>query len=70
MAITSEHEAAEGAMRELLSESGLPPPDEVEYRDRSIVLLWHEMKLAVVVELDDPPAGGSPAGGIAPGAAA
>ncbi|MDT7561329.1 MAG: hypothetical protein QOI68_5811 [Pseudonocardiales bacterium] len=59
MAITSEHEAAETAMRDLLSEGGLPAPDEVEYRERSIVLLWHETKLAVVVDLDDPPAGES-----------
>jgi hypothetical protein len=59
MAIASEHEAAESAMRALLSEAGLPPPDEVEHRGRSIVLLWHETKLAVIVDLDDPPAGES-----------
>ena len=40
-------------MRELLTGEGLPQPDEVEYRDASIVLLWHETKLAVVVDLDE-----------------
>jgi hypothetical protein len=51
MPITSEHEAAEQAMRELLEGQGLPQPDEVEYRETSIVLLWHETKLAVVIDL-------------------
>jgi hypothetical protein len=52
MAITGEHEAAEQAFRELLPEAGLPQPDEVEYRDESVVFLWHETKLAVIVDLD------------------
>jgi hypothetical protein len=52
MAITSEHEAAEAAMRELLSRESLPQPDEVEHRERSILLLWHATKLAVVIDLD------------------
>jgi hypothetical protein len=51
MAITGEHEAAERTMRELLEGEGLPQPDEVEYRDDSVVLLWHETKLAVVIDL-------------------
>jgi hypothetical protein len=53
MSSTDAHEAAERAMRELLTGEGLPQPDEVEYRDASIVLLWHDTKLAVVVELED-----------------
>ncbi|MEA2439394.1 MAG: hypothetical protein QOH76_818 [Thermoleophilaceae bacterium] len=55
MTITSEHEAAERAMRELLPNTGLPQPDEVEYRDASVVFFWHETKLAVVIDLDGPP---------------
>jgi hypothetical protein len=51
MAITDEHAAAERAFRELLPEAGLPQPDEVEYREESVVFLWHESKLAVIVEL-------------------
>lgn len=53
MPSTDAHEAAERAMRELLTGEGLPQPDEVEYRESSIVLLWHETKLAVVIDLDD-----------------
>jgi hypothetical protein len=52
MAITSEHEAAERTMRELLPDAGLPQPDEVDYRESSVVFLWHETKLAVVIDLD------------------
>jgi hypothetical protein len=50
-----QHRAAERAMRELLPGAGLPPPDEVEYEETSVVMLWHETKLAVVIDLDDPP---------------
>jgi hypothetical protein len=52
MAITGEHAAAERALRELLPGAGLPQPDEVEYREESVVFLWHETKLAVIVDLD------------------
>ena len=52
MPITSEHEAAERSLRELLPRTGLPQPDEVEYREESVVFLWHETKLAVVIDLD------------------
>ncbi|HEY0633493.1 MAG TPA: hypothetical protein VGC98_15660 [Thermoleophilaceae bacterium] len=55
MAITSEHEAAEQAMRELLEREGLPQPDEVEHRETSILLLWHATKLAVVIDLEEGP---------------
>jgi hypothetical protein len=52
MAIKGEHAAAERALRELLPDAGLPQPDEVEYREESVVFLWHETKLAVIVDLD------------------
>ena len=60
MAITSEHEAAERAMRELLETEGLPQPDEVDYRETSILLLWHATKLAVVIDLEEGPEIGTP----------
>jgi hypothetical protein len=47
-------ENAERRVRELLSDRGLPEPDEVEYREESILLLWHEQQLAVVVDLPVP----------------
>ncbi len=44
---------AEAHVRRLLEAQDLPPPDDVEYRDGEIVLLWHGPKVAVVVELTD-----------------
>ena len=40
-------------MRSIAADAGLPPPDEVEFRPDELVFLWHETKLAVVVELGD-----------------
>jgi len=36
-------------------QAGLPDPDEVRYLedDEEVEFLWHEQKLAVVVELDE-----------------
>ena len=53
MEAMTDHEAAERDMRELLEHSGLPQPDDVEYRERSILMLWHETQLAVVIDLDE-----------------
>ena len=50
---TTAHEDAERRIRAIVEEAGLSPPDEVEYRRDEIVLLWHETKLAVIVELGD-----------------
>jgi hypothetical protein len=52
---TSQHLAAEQAFRELLEENGLPPPEEVSYEESGVLFLWHETKLAVVIELGDEP---------------
>jgi hypothetical protein len=61
MVISTQHLAAERGLRELLPGTGLPQPDEVEYHETSVVFLWHEIKLAVVVDLDDPaPEAGAP----------
>ena len=49
------HEAAEAGFRRMVETADLPPPDEVEYTPGSLTFLWHEPKLAVVVDLDDPP---------------
>jgi hypothetical protein len=61
MAIMGEHAAAERALRELLPDAGLPQPDEVEYREESVVFFWHETKLAVIVDLDGTGVEGAPA---------
>jgi hypothetical protein len=44
---------AERRMRELLNSVGLPEPDEVQYGHRSIRLLWHDRKVAVVVDVSE-----------------
>src|SRR4051794_27817346 len=46
---------AEKAFRTLLEESDLPPPDDVSFDDpASVLFLWHERKLAVVIDLAEP----------------
>jgi hypothetical protein len=45
---------AEIKMRDLLEDSGLPPPDEVEYGFTCIRLFWYEQKAVVVVDIDEP----------------
>jgi hypothetical protein len=43
-------------MRRLLSEHDLPQPDEIlPHMDGGIICLWHEPKVAVVIDLDDGP---------------
>ena len=60
MTITIEHEAAERRFREIVRAADLPEPDEVEYDEASVVFLWHEKKLAVVIDLDGTPADAEP----------
>jgi hypothetical protein len=46
-------EEAEHAMRRMLREHDLPEPDEIfDHEDGGIVCLWHEPKVAVVVDLE------------------
>ena len=40
--------------RALLDDHGLPQPDEVEYGDTCIRLLWREQKLVLVIDITDP----------------
>jgi hypothetical protein len=65
----------EATMRRLLSEHDLPEPDEIRpHEDGGILCLWHEQKVAVIVDPDEAPALGpaedpalGPADGAAPG---
>ncbi|MEA2146258.1 MAG: hypothetical protein QOG59_1845 [Solirubrobacteraceae bacterium] len=53
---TIEHKiAAEVKVRELLKQQDVPPPDEIEYGHACIRLLWHEPKVALVVDLEPEP---------------
>ena len=53
MATIDQKQRAERRILKLLEDAGLPAPDEVQYGDGCIRLLWHDRKVAVVVELDD-----------------
>ena len=53
MAPIDEKQQAERRMLQLLEDGGLPRPDAVEYGERCIRLLWHDRKVAVVVDLDE-----------------
>jgi hypothetical protein len=51
MPITPEHRSAETRFRELLSSADIPQPDAVEYEPDAVLFLWHDLKLAVFVDL-------------------
>ena len=40
-------------MLALLDSAGLPEPDEIQYGQDCIRLLWHDRKVAVVVDVSD-----------------
>ena len=46
--------AAERDTRAMLEDRGLPQPDEVEYGDGSIRLLWYDTKVCMIVDIDQP----------------
>jgi hypothetical protein len=45
---------AEAHFREFLEEHNLPQPDEVVHGETEIWVLYHEPKVALVVELGEP----------------
>jgi hypothetical protein len=47
------HAAVEARFRQLIEDAGLAPPDAVEHEEAAVVLIWHEQKLAVVIDLDE-----------------
>lgn len=57
MATLREKIKAEQSARALLDDHGLPQPDEVEYGHTCVRLLWHEEKLCMIVQIDEPPPG-------------
>jgi hypothetical protein len=54
------HHQAEARFRALLTESGLPQPDEVAHLRRCLVFLWEPSKSVVLIDLDELPAGDDP----------
>ena len=53
MAPIDQKQRAERRMLQLLNDNGLPAPDEVQYGEQCVRFLWHDLKVAVVVDLDD-----------------
>ena len=53
MAPIDQKQRAERRMLRLLDDSGLPLPDEVEYGENCVRFLWHDLKVAVVLDLDE-----------------
>lgn len=53
MAPIDEKQRIERRMLRLVREYGLPAPDEVQHGERCVRFLWHDRKVAVVVDLDD-----------------
>ena len=41
----------------MLEQNGLPEPDDVEYGETCIRLIWWEPKAALIVQIDPPPPG-------------
>ena len=41
----------------MFEEGGLPDPDRVEYGHTCIRFFWNESKVALVVDIDEPPEG-------------
>jgi hypothetical protein len=55
---SAERVRMEVAMRDLCARAELPQPDEVlPHEDGGIVCLWHEEKVAIVVDPDEPAVG-------------
>ncbi len=70
MATLREKIKAEQSARAMLDDHGLPQPDEVEYGHTCVRLLWHEEKLCMIVQIDEPPPGFVFAEDLPPGALA
>jgi len=60
MATLKQKIQAERHARKLLQNDGLPEPDVVEYGYTCIRLLWLERKVALIVDIDEPPPGFEP----------
>lgn len=55
MATLPQKIVAEQNARAMLDDNGMPQPDEVEYGHTCIRLLWHQEKVALIVDIDEPP---------------
>jgi hypothetical protein len=55
MASLAEKIDCERQTRDFLEENGLPQPDAVEYGHTCIRLIFHDPKVVLVIDIDEPP---------------
>ncbi len=55
LATLQQKKAAEHDARAMLEDHGVPQPDEVEYGHSCVRLLWREERVAMVIDLAEPP---------------
>ena len=55
MATLKQKIEAEASGRKMLADGGLPQPDDVEYGHTCIRFLWNDQKVALIIEIDEPP---------------
>ena len=55
MATMEELVRAEQSLRSLLEENDLPQPDSVEYGYGTVWVRWHDRRLVVAIDVDEPP---------------
>jgi hypothetical protein len=67
MPLSPRHQEVEDRFRDLLSEAGLPEPDEAAQLRRSVVFLWYDTKAFVLVDLEELPEDADPFAGLDPG---
>jgi hypothetical protein len=60
------HQEVADAMRSLLTEAGLPQPDEAAHLRRVVVFFWYATKAVVIVDLDELPDDVHPLEGLDP----
>jgi hypothetical protein len=58
MASLAEKIDCERQARDFLEENGLPQPDAVEYGYTCIRLIFHDPKVVLVIDIDEPPEDG------------
>ena len=64
MTDSSHHQQVEDRFRELLTDAGLPHPDDVAHLERALVFLWYDSKAFVLLDLEEMPDTADPFDGL------
>lgn len=54
MPTAARHHEVEERFRKHLHDAGLPEPDDVQHEPQSVIFFWHDQKVAVCVDLEQP----------------